>query len=99
MGCSSPAPFMIPGLLFGCAVPLVGLRFPASNGTQAPAVEAWARSTGPPGKSHDPWNSTMTSVGWYFSLGKGPFLSSQDVVPGVFWILKLKYGPGLFSIC
>ena len=36
MGCSSPAPFMIPGLLFGCAVPLVGLRFPGSNGTQAP---------------------------------------------------------------
>ena len=35
-GTASPAPFMIPGFLFGCAMPLVGLRFPARDGTPAP---------------------------------------------------------------
>ena len=44
-----------------------------------PAVEVWTRTTGPPGKSHDPWNSIMTSVGWYFQSWERPI----DTVMGL----------------
>ena len=103
-GTASLRPFYDPWVLFGCAMPLVRLRFPART---EPRPLQWQRGPEPPDRQGSPTIpevSLCTSLGLFswpglFSLGEGPFLPSQDVVPGVFWIPKLKHGPGLFSVC
>lgn len=103
-GTASPAPVMTLGV--GLAAPCPLCAFGSQPGTEPRSLQ-WQRGPEPPDRQGSPTIpevSLCTSLGLFswpglFSLGEGPFLPSQDVVPGVFWIPKLKHGPGLFSVC